>query len=221
MLTISLIPSQCLRLLPRFCLLPYPFYMIFVEINLSTQFNLPMILLYTLLIMTLSDYRIHLTVILIYSPTISADGDFFSNENKTEIINPAGFVREVPDFGLFLNEWWKSLTVHQLIPQVKTRFVGAILNRNNRFVGHIDHALGRARRSFYALLPILRSPLIDHSTRVSIYKSRIRPYICITYMGLSCMSHRPPDNASSLIWKNNFAGCCWCSEKCRILPFNQ
>lgn len=59
----------------------------------------------------------------------------------------------------------------------KIRLLGLTMNRNNRFVGHVDAALEKARRSYLALRPLLRSQLIEARIRVNIYKIYIRPIL--------------------------------------------
>lgn len=65
-----------------------------------------------------------------------------------------------------------------IIPiEKRIRFLGLIFDRNNRFVGHIDHALKRARKSFFALRPMLRSKIIETKIKTNMYKAYIRPVL--------------------------------------------
>lgn len=100
------------------------------------------------------------------------------NERKTEMVVFQGFARESSraqrrrfrDMRIVLNGF-------QLEPKKHIRFLGVILNRNNRAVQHVNHALARARRAFFSLRPIISSALIGPSIRVNVYKVYIRPIV--------------------------------------------
>lgn len=100
------------------------------------------------------------------------------NEQKTDLIVFMGFAREANRtlrrkfLGLTL-----SLNGHLLSPKTRIRYLGLLMNRNNRFVQHIDHALARAKRAFFALRPILFSSLVDPRIKTNVYKIYVRPVL--------------------------------------------
>lgn len=102
----------------------------------------------------------------------------FLNEKKTEVCIFMGFARETNRTmrRAFQNIVF-SLNGTLLRPRNKIRLLGLNMNRNNRYVGHVDTMLERARRSFFALRPVLRSQLIETKVRINIYKLYIRPIL--------------------------------------------
>lgn len=100
------------------------------------------------------------------------------NEQKTVLVVFLGFAREAKRR---LRKRFQSIAVylngHLLRVESQVRFLGVIFDRNNRFVRHVDHVLGKARRAFFALRPILRSSLIEPAIRVNVYKMYVRPIL--------------------------------------------
>lgn len=100
------------------------------------------------------------------------------NERKTEMMVVMGFAREA---GRSMRKAFRGIKITfngaLLRPVHQLRFLGVIFCRNNRFVRHVDHALAKAGRSYYALRPILRSRLIAPSIKTNVYKMYIRPII--------------------------------------------
>lgn len=98
------------------------------------------------------------------------------NAEKTQLLLALGFAREA---SRSLRRSFQNIQIcvegHLLAPVNRMRLLGVIFDRNNRFVGHIDHVLARARASFGALRPVLRSNLIDPSIKTNVYKTYIRP----------------------------------------------
>lgn len=100
------------------------------------------------------------------------------NENKTELVIFLGFAREA---SRSLRRRFQNLSISingfLLRPKARLRFLGLIMNRNNRFVHHVDHALAKARKSYFALRPMFRSQLIDPVVKCNLYKIYVRPVI--------------------------------------------
>lgn len=100
------------------------------------------------------------------------------NERKTLMLNFLGFAK---DSSIANRRRFGQIKIQvngRILPiEKRIRLLGVIFDRNNRFVGHIDHVLVRARRSFFALRPLLRSRLIDAKVKTNIYKTYIRPII--------------------------------------------
>lgn len=100
------------------------------------------------------------------------------NERKTLLMIFLGFTHEA---NRRLRSRFQQMTISLnglVLPIAKRlRFLGVIFDRNNRFVGHIDHALKKARSAFFALRPMLRSRLIDPAIKTNIYKAYVRPIL--------------------------------------------
>lgn len=100
------------------------------------------------------------------------------NERKTLLMIFLGFAR---DSSKGLRRRFQRIIIqvngHVLPVEMRIRFLGIIFDRNNRFVGHVDHALRRARRSYFALRPMLRSRIIETGIKTNMYKSYIRPIL--------------------------------------------
>lgn len=92
-----------------------------------------------------------------------------------------GFVREA---SRLLRRRFQSFAVslngHLLQVQTRFRLLGLIFDRNNRFVGHMDHALANASRAFASLRPMLRSSLITPPIKTNMsnmYKTYVWPVL--------------------------------------------
>lgn len=100
------------------------------------------------------------------------------NPAKTELLVFLGFAREN---NVRMRRDFRAIAIsvggHLLRPKNVIRFLGVHLNRNNRAVQHVDHALAAARRSFFALRSMLRSSLIDPRIKTNMYKCYIRPIL--------------------------------------------
>lgn len=100
------------------------------------------------------------------------------NERKSVLVVFLGFVREA---NVRLRRKFQSIAIsingHLLRVETRVRFLGVIFDRNNRFVRHVDHVLGKAKRAFFALRPVLRSPLIEPAIRVNLYRTYVRPVL--------------------------------------------
>lgn len=114
------------------------------------------------------------------------------SERKSALLIVMGFARET---GTKLRRMFQGMVIaingHVLVPQTRTRFLGVILSRNNRFVAHVDHALGRARRAYFAIRSLLRSRLIDPRVRVDMYRVYVRPilaYAAPVWVRTECLS---------------------------------
>lgn len=122
--------------------------------------------------------RNSLNIHLIRVSRFFADWKLFLNGSKTEVVVFMGFAREAHRT---TRRAFRNLVLMlngvALRPKIRVRFLGVILNRNNRFVRHVDDILALARRSFYALRPILRSSLICPRVKTNVYKLYIRPIL--------------------------------------------
>lgn len=100
------------------------------------------------------------------------------NERKTVLVVFLGFAREA---NVRLRHRFRNMVVrlngHHLRVEHSFRLLGVVFNRNNRFVGHVNHALARARGAFFALRPMLRSPLINPAIKTNMYKTYVRPVL--------------------------------------------
>lgn len=100
------------------------------------------------------------------------------NERKTVLMVFLGFAREA---SRSLRRRFQGLAIllngHLLRVESRFRLLGLIFDRNNRFVGHVDHALAKARRAFSALRPMLRSSLISPTIKTAMYKTYVRPVL--------------------------------------------
>lgn len=100
------------------------------------------------------------------------------NESKTEFINVVGTLKDTTqNLRKKCNEMKISLNGKKIRNAKSIRFLGLHIQKNNRFTGHVNIKLEKARRAKMALNKILRSRLIDCKVKTLVYKLYIRPII--------------------------------------------
>lgn len=107
------------------------------------------------------------------------DSKLLLNEKKTELQHVLGLARETHNRTLRRNTKKMAVSVsgHLLKAAPSIRILGLHLQKNGRFIRHLDLRLKKLRRAKYLLGGILRNHKINTKIKTNIYKLYLRPLL--------------------------------------------